>query len=138
MIPASAGLSRPAGTSATTSLRRFVRLLAPEPERAARSREHRRDCSLVQPGMLTGARHGRTGLALPELLRDLPHTPAEYRVPSIDDAHGSPFPGDPTKHPFPIRAACTHEKRRAISFCRARMPMRDGPRPSPADVGPWE
>src|SRR5712691_8090344 len=125
MIPASAGLSRPAGTSATTSLRRLVRLLAPEPERAPRGREHRGDCSLVQTGMLAGSRHGCAGLALPDLLRDLPHAPAENGVPSIDDRHGSPFPREPTKRPFPIGAARTHGGRDAISACRADVRVLD-------------
>src|SRR6266571_3761543 len=79
----------------------LVRLLAPEPERTAESGEDRGDRGLVQSRVLSAPRHGCACLLLPEPLRDLPNTPAEHGVPSIDNPH-SPlsFRTERTKVPF--------------------------------------
>src|SRR5438874_7871573 len=65
----------------------LVRLLAPEPQCTAESGEDRGDRGLVQSRVLPGPGHGRAGLLPPEPLRDLPDTPTEHGVPSIDNPH---------------------------------------------------
>src|SRR2546423_10221180 len=87
--PANAGRTKPAGRSATlgAGARTLVRLLAPEPECSADGGEDRGDRGLVQPGVIACPGHGRARLLPAEPLRDLPHTPTEHGVPSIDDSH---------------------------------------------------
>src|SRR3954469_7544984 len=62
--PASAGRTKPAGTSPTlrAGAGRLVGLLAPEPEHAAGGRQDRGDGGLVQPRVITCPRHGGTSL----------------------------------------------------------------------------
>src|SRR5215208_3729612 len=94
MSPASAGRKRRPGTSPTElgSWRRVVRLLAPEPERAADSGEHRRDRRFVEPGVLTASRHSVARLLLADPLDDLPDAPTENGVTAIDNPHVLSFP----------------------------------------------
>src|SRR5215211_2848456 len=69
--------------------------LAPEPERAADSRETGRDRPLVRPHRLArAARDGVARLLLRDPLADLPDRPAEDGVPLVEHAHrGASLPG---------------------------------------------
>src|SRR5580765_4073050 len=80
---------------------RLVRLLPPDPQRAAGGRSDRRKGALVQPGVISRTRNGFLRLLLAELLGQLPDTPAQQGVASVDNSHGSPFVGEPTKGAFP-------------------------------------
>src|SRR6185437_4729641 len=80
---------------------RLVRLLPPDPQRAADGRSDRGKGALVQPGVISRARNGLLRLLLAELLGQLPDTPPQQGVASVDNSHGSPFVGEPTKVAFP-------------------------------------
>src|SRR6185437_3356099 len=80
---------------------RLVRLLPPDPQRAAGGRSDRGKGALVQPGVISRARNGLLRLLLAELLGQLPDAPAQQGVASVDNSHGSPFVGEPTKVAFP-------------------------------------